>query len=263
MLEGNPNSFVHVIRAGVDTPEGGPDDVAASALGEAPARRDDRRRRGERAAGARLLRVPDREPRRERRRRGGRGERGCATVTAGSGATRTPAPPPRTSSPEHLRHGGCPHRPGVAHLPRRSGDRPPARRGAGSRSRCSTSSPATGPGSGCGGSTPARQGALPGPARPGGDPLHHRRPPPARRRRPIRPVAPGQRCRLRARSRLPLRPRRPVRRRRPQRLRVQPLRRRCRRGRRGARGAAAPDPDGATTSTPTPTPDRSGAGRSG
>ncbi len=33
MLEGNPNSFVHVIRAGVDTPEGGPDDVAASASG--------------------------------------------------------------------------------------------------------------------------------------------------------------------------------------------------------------------------------------
>jgi uncharacterized protein (DUF1015 family) len=33
MLEGNPHSFVHVIRAGVDTPEGGPDDVAASASG--------------------------------------------------------------------------------------------------------------------------------------------------------------------------------------------------------------------------------------
>ena len=33
MLEGNPNSFVHVIRAGVDTPEGGPDDVAASTSG--------------------------------------------------------------------------------------------------------------------------------------------------------------------------------------------------------------------------------------
>ena len=33
MLEGNPNSFVHVIRAGVDTAEGGPDEVAATTSG--------------------------------------------------------------------------------------------------------------------------------------------------------------------------------------------------------------------------------------
>jgi uncharacterized protein (DUF1015 family) len=32
-LEGNPNSFVHVIRAGIDTAEGGPDEVASSASG--------------------------------------------------------------------------------------------------------------------------------------------------------------------------------------------------------------------------------------
>ena len=161
------------------------------------------------------------------------------TVTAGSGATRTRAPPPRTSSP-------TPASRWVPTPTRCRSPTTPIRRSTGCSARCREATPlldfVTGDGTRQrvwrvdAGVRAAFQDRL--------DRLgalyvtdgHHR----TRRRRPIRPVAPGPRCRLPARSRLPLRPRRPVRRRRPQRLRVQPLCRRCRRGRPGARRADAP-----------------------